>query len=92
MENLLALLHLNIGVFPAFHQPTQLHIDRKLTQMMIIKIIQLGELFLLRVLQKVIKQYYMDVLKDAKCVSQAMSLSLLDHLLSILWQAVYLFV
>ncbi len=34
MENQLGLLHLNSRVFPVFNQPTQLSIDRKLTEMM----------------------------------------------------------
>ena len=35
MENHLGQLHLNTWVFPAFYQPIQLNIDRKLTEMMI---------------------------------------------------------
>ncbi len=34
-ENNLSQLHLNTWVFPEFHQPSQLNIDRKLTEMMI---------------------------------------------------------
>ncbi len=35
MENHLDQLHLNTWIFPAFNQPIQLNIDRKLTEMMI---------------------------------------------------------
>ncbi len=35
MGNHLGQLYLNTGVFPAFNHPTQLNIDRKLTEMMI---------------------------------------------------------